>query len=467
MNISFYPASYEIKHWDHDLSHLIFSLKYDGINLEVIAGFFQKIDRAAFEKELEQALIERPSSKYLRKIWFLYEWMTGAKLGVADLRKGNYVDLLEEDRYYTGRSWDSRRHRIRVNCLGNKDFCPTIRRTKNLEGRDATQIKKTIEDTIQQYGQDLIFRAALYLYTKETRASFEIERERPSSAKAERFVSLLRESEKLVEIDKAILLQLQKLTVDPRYAAEDYREEQVYIGESIDYTRQLVHYAAPTAIDVPALMDGWFACYRNLLSSQIDPIVAAACLSFGFVFIHPFPDGNGRLHRFLIHHLLSRMGVVPKGFIVPVSAVMLNKRREYDACLESFSRPLMKKLDYEMNEKGEMRMVEPEKSLRFYQYTDMTKMAESLYAWILEAVEKEMLQELQFLSAYREIKKEIQEIVDMPNQRLDLLIQLMMQNNGTLSKKKRELFSELRQEELLQMEEAVNRHLTALGKGRG
>ena len=31
----------------------------------------------------------------------------------------------------------------------------------------------------------------------------------------------------------------------------------------------------------------------------MDPIVAAAVLAFGFVYVHPFEDGNGRIHRYL------------------------------------------------------------------------------------------------------------------------------------------------------------------------
>ena len=37
-----------------------------------------------------------------------------------------------------------------------------------------------------------------------------------------------------------------------------------------------------------------------------DAILAAAIIASGFVFIHPFVDGNGRIHHFLIHHVLIR-----------------------------------------------------------------------------------------------------------------------------------------------------------------
>ena len=65
------------------------------------------------------------------------------------------------------------------------------------------------------------------------------------------------------------------------------------------------------------------------------PIVAAATLSFGFVFIHPFMDGNGRLHRYLIHHVLAQSGFSPKGMIFPVSSVMNDEIDAYLSALKS------------------------------------------------------------------------------------------------------------------------------------
>ena len=72
----------------------------------------------------------------------------------------------------------------------------------------------------------------------------------------------------------------------------------------------------------------------------IDPVIAASALSFGFVFIHPFMDGNGRLHRYLIHESLSVAGFTPKGIILPVSTVIVANLDRYKSALEVFSRPL-------------------------------------------------------------------------------------------------------------------------------
>jgi Fic family protein len=48
------------------------------------------------------------------------------------------------------------------------------------------------------------------------------------------------------------------------------------------------------------------------VGADIDPVVYAA--AFGFVFIHPFIDGNGRLHRYLLHEELSTLGFTPGQF---------------------------------------------------------------------------------------------------------------------------------------------------------
>src|SRR2546428_13985528 len=76
------------------------------------------------------------------------------------------------------------------------------------------------------------------------------------------------------------------------------------------------------------------------------PIIRAAIIAFGFVFIHPFEDGNGRLHRFLIHDMLVRDGVVTDGLIIPVSAHVLNNMQEYDSALEQYSKPLIQQITY-------------------------------------------------------------------------------------------------------------------------
>jgi len=69
--------------------------------------------------------------------------------------------------------------------------------------------------------------------------------------------------------------------------------------------------------DVRDLMEGLVQQAERFRqnSQSMDAVIMAASVAFGFVFIHPFMDGNGRLHRYLIHEILSAAGFTPKGIV--------------------------------------------------------------------------------------------------------------------------------------------------------
>lgn len=58
--------------------------------------------------------------------------------------------------------------------------------------------------------------------------------------------------------------------------------------------------------DLEGLVDGLIAYAERSEKGGLDSIVAAAAVAFGFVFIHPFADGNGRIYRWLVDHMLAR-----------------------------------------------------------------------------------------------------------------------------------------------------------------
>src|SRR3546814_19182506 len=71
----------------------------------------------------------------------------------------------------------------------------------------------------------------------------------------------------------------------------------------------------------------------DVCSSDLSPVMRSAVAAFGFVYIHPLADGNGRVHRFLVNAILRRDGAVPEPVILPVSAVIIDasgERRHYD-----------------------------------------------------------------------------------------------------------------------------------------
>lgn len=65
----------------------------------------------------------------------------------------------------------------------------------------------------------------------------------------------------------------------------------------------------------------------------------ASIVSFGFVFVHPFMDGSGRLSRFLFHQVLCQRGALQNGLVLPVSIVLRQNESEYLDALQAFSEP--------------------------------------------------------------------------------------------------------------------------------
>jgi len=444
---------FRVQYWPGEkiADHLEFALKYDGVNPGLLKRIFENVS----QEELVEYIKSKPTGMYSRRIWFFYEFLTGRKLPVDDVSTGNYVDALEENKYYTiSNGSKSQRHRVVNNMLGHKSFCPVIRRTEKLAGLDSADIRKKCEDIVTAYPPELLRRALSYLYNKETKSSFEIESITPDASRTEKFIALLELAEKEDFCKKDRLTELQNRIVDPRFKDSGYRTSQNYVGQTIGYKEEIIHYICPKPEDISDLMSGLIESHKLMTDGNVSPVIHAAIISYGFVFLHPFEDGNGRIHRFLIHNILSLKGVVPQGLMFPVSAVMLKDQTGYDTSLETFSKPLLQLIDYTLDETGHM-TVENDTAC-WYQYMDMTGQVESLYKFIIRTIEEELVEELSFLASYDNTRKAVQDIIDMPDRLIDLFIRLCIQNNGRLSPKKRsKYFNFLTDKELIEMEKVV------------
>jgi hypothetical protein len=431
--IHIYPKTYALNDALDMLANLEFALKHEGINLAIIKQLFHRLDIKLITEKIQL----QPTGIYSRKIWFLYEFLMETTLALPDCKNIKYVDLLDTALYFTANNLKSPRHAINNNLLGNNEFCPFIRRTPMLEEFINKQLNVEAKKMIDKYDASLISRACNYLYTKETMSSFEIERKKPNAGRVARFIKLLQQSSKIKHLSKSTLIELQNIIVDPRFCDKDYRKSQNYIGENIRPGFPKIHYISPKPIDVPHLMQGLLATLERMENSAIHPVVIAASIAFGFVFIHPFEDGNGRIHRFLIHYILAKTDFSPSNVIIPVSAIMLKKMHEYDTILELFSKPLLTTInDFDLAEDGSLTINQPTKLC--YQYLDYTSMVEYLFNCIQEAIREQMENEILFLLHYDQTKSAIQDIVDLPDKDIDLLIKLITQNHGTLARKKRE-----------------------------
>lgn len=441
-----FPPSYDPG--EDAFAHLEFALKHEGVNLEVLSSFFQCADELA----LTRFVGSRPTGQYTRRAWFLYEWLTGKRLDLDDLKAVPYVPLIDPTKFHVASPNRSARHAVDENLLGTRDFCPMVQRTLALESFRDKKIDEEARLLLAQYDDETLQRAVNYLFTKETRSTWALESEKPNPQRAERFVLALRHAAKVDQLSEDEFVRLQNVVVGPPYADTGYRVVQNHVGSGYA-GREFVEFVCPKPEDVASLMTGLVTCARRMLESGVDPVVAAAVVGFGFVLVHPFRDGNGRLHRWLIHYMLSRAKFTPPGIVFPISAVMLSRRAEYDATLEKFSRPLSAVINYEQLEDGSL-IVQGETALH-YRYFDCTPMAEALYRWTDETVRTELKSELDFLVRYRATRSQMNEVVDMPEKEASLFVKLVVDNRGTLSKAKRQKFAELSDALVAQLEEII------------
>jgi len=183
------------------------------------------------------------------------------------------------------------------------------------------------------------------------------------------------------------------------------------------------------------LIDGMVA-FDQGPAQRLDAVVAAAVLAFGFVYVHPFEDGNGRIHRYLIHHVLAQRGFNPAGVVFPVSAAILEQIDHYRTVLEDYSKRLLPMIQWEPTADGNIRVLND--TADYYRFFDATPHAEFLYSCVKQTIEEDLPRETDFLRRYDQFRARIEEIIDMPARTSDLLFQFLRQNDGRLSKRARE-----------------------------
>ncbi len=447
-----YPRTY----WpgDTDFDHLEFALKREGLHLQLLRDLLPRLP----PDQLAAYVQSKPTSAYARRIWFLYEEFSGKQLDLPDVTQGNYVDLLDPRDYYTGPVTRSPRHRVNVNLLGHPAFSPLVRRTKPLRAAEVKQLEQRCRKIIEAIPPELYARALQFLYTKETKSSYALERETPDQKRSQKFADALRDASKRDYLLKDTLVALQQTIVDPRFANTGWRDtihEQNYVGRSVSLTDEEVHFIAPRPQDLPELMPAYLDASRRILNSGVHPVIAAAVIAFPFVFLHPFSDGNGRLHRFLIHYALSFRRFAPDGVVFPISATLLHHPQDYDASLESFSKPLLPLVEYKLDGHGRMTVLNDTRD--FYRYVDCTFLAERLFSFVEETIEKELPAEILFLQQYDTARRLMRDVVDLPNRHADLFVRLCLQGKGKISKAKHQLpeYATLTNDEIAGLEAAV------------
>ena len=185
--------------------------------------------------------------------------------------------------------------------------------------------------------------------------------------------------------------------------------------------------------DLKSLMEGLVAYTERALRVGLDPVVVAAASAFGFVYAHPFEDGNGRLHRWLIHHVLSTSGYTSPGIVFPISAAILREIDEYRRVLESYSSLVLPLIEWEETEDHNVRALND--TAPFYRFFDATRHAEFLYRCVEQTVIYDLPVEVRYLEAYDRFAEQVKAIVEMPDRKIALLRDFLARNDGHLSQR--------------------------------
>jgi hypothetical protein len=439
------------------VGHLQFALRYEGLNLHVMTLLFDQTGEA----ELCEWMTASPESRYARRACFLYEWITENSLPIDDPvpSRASYVPVVDVGQQFASNAGERlRRFRVLNNLPGSNMFCPMADKSEYLQEMLAKDLKSRTQEVLANYEPGLLRRAAAYLYLKETQSSFKVEREKPSSQRQQRFADLLKQADSREALSEARLVELQNAALDPRFHEYAWRSQQNWIGKDLGY-RKNVDFVPPRPEHLVKLMTGLLAIAQDF-ASDLEPVVAATAMAFGFVYIHPFMDGNGRIHRYLIHDVLAKAGFTPRGIVLPVSAVILANLDDYVETLEHYSHAINQLTDYQPDTPD---IPAQGNDAVYFRFPDFTRQTEFLYRALERTVEEDLQMEIDYLLGFDTAYKQLNEEFDWPAHSLELFIRVVEQNGGTLSNKKRQShFDWMKIDEIKRAELAVQNAFDAV-----
>ena len=429
------------------VGHLGFHLRHEVTHLEFLARLFKSVG----PKPLQDWINAEPTGGYARRAAFLYETLTGAVLAPPSRLGGNYVDVLGATDLVvaTPKHADKvARWRVNDNLPGNRFFCPMIVKTNQTIAASALDVPALYAELSSEFGNDLLTRAATWMTLRESKASFAIEGEADKLTRVQRFADVIarRTAGGQSPLEETVLAELQaeilgELTVIQSWGL---RQSPVFVGQVARY-QEVVHYVAPPPQDLAGMLAG----LRLFLARtrEQSPVMRAAVAAFGFVYIHPLADGNGRVHRFLINDVLRRDGVIPAPAILPVSAVIsadAAERNSYDQTLDSVSKPLMQSvrervsfatspITYPDGISSNLVFEANDEARPVWRYPDLGPHVQYLSDIVRRTISHEMREQSRYLAGHQRARAALKEVVEMPDEMADRVLRSIEQNNGQLS----------------------------------
>ncbi len=426
--------------------HLTFHLKHEVPNLEFLVRLFLACDAG----ELSAWIHEEPTGQYARRACFLYEWLTDRRVAASDVIQGGYVDALDHQSIVTAsneRSVMCRRWRVRDNMPGTPAFCPLVRKTPEAVGAMGLDVAALVAELASEFGEEVTMKSAVWMTLRESKSSFTIEGEGDKSDRIQRFASVLgrRTGHGELVLSDAALAAIQREILGERTTLTEFgvRRSPVFVGETVHF-QEVVHYIAPPAQDLTSMLQG-LATFLDRTAGQ-SPVMRAAVAAFGFIYIHPMADGNGRVHRFLVNDVLRRDGVLNDPLILPISSLIASdsaERRAYDRILEKVSRPLMdlmgghykfgQTVTYPDGLSSNLHITDPDLARPVWRMPDLTEHVTYMADVIERTIRQDMREESRYMRRHAKARAAIKDVIEMPDAQIDRVIRSIEANQGKLT----------------------------------
>ena len=340
-------------------SRLRHALDRDGIDLGRLAA----IVRATGAADIESVVRRKPTGVFARRLWFLYEWLTGRKLDVPEpAGRLRFVPVLDPARQAALKvGVPSGRHRVIDNLPGTPRFCPMVRWTRALRAASAKPWDVQAGRMFASAGQDS--PSAPSRQRREAESSFALAGERPTDARIVRWADAIGQA-------GARMLTLNELLRLQRVVCGGVSSTRLGLRSGVPAPAAVEGRAVSCGArveDLDELVGGLIDFAERAIGGGVDPVIAAAAVAFGFCHIRPFACGNGHLHRWLVHHTFDVAGCTPPGFTIPIGTAMVRRLAEY----------------------REVATCAPHETADAYRFADMTRHAEFLYACLEDCVERD------------------------------------------------------------------------------
>jgi hypothetical protein len=420
--------------------HLDFHIRQEPLNLMLVALTFSRLSHSRWQQYLDS---EATPSK--RIMGFLCEFLTENAIqlstsAITHIQTMEPILILNPTVYMTGTietNMTTKKWGVIDNLLGNRYFCPMLRLNNQQTLDETRKLKRHMDMIYNQTSRAIWKRTTSYLSKKETQSSWDIESAELSIDREDNFIALLRNAGKTSEEDwftENWFIAKQNIIVDEEYRAKTWRTFPIAVTEAKQHfsrISQKIHYAGVPSDELDNYMEGIRIVATR--TAGLDPIARAAALSFAFVYAHPFEDGNGRLHRFILHDCLVRDQFLSHGLTLPLSTYMQHHPIEYDNVLEYISVPLMHNLRYDQTNETEIEPINETECLPYWRYPDLTLHAEFIKSIVSDITQVELEEEIDYLVKYDYLMDLLQEYDIRTQAQKQMMVTSMITNQGRLS----------------------------------